>query len=315
MTSLVATSRIQSRPAVQLAIGDLPSIEQDHVRISLRIISPRLQVPCVAVQQSQAEITLKPANSGSCDLRLVSRFGERHIERPLRLMPLSDALTDLIDGMLKHELPAANTADGATRLLDLLLAPAATAISRIRLQSGIIFILDRGRHRAGFTDAADIALLHPGDRIADYRRLDALPTSFEHAAWLPLEQLCWLFADAPAPALRRWLDDTAARLTLISWPNLSQQPDALAWIQVLNALMQRSMRIDETVRLAVQAGIPSTRAQAGLALLGLFRHATLTRTDAAACPAQPPSPPPMAMSASQIGLLSRLRNKLRTLLA
>ena len=62
---------------------------------------------------------------------------------------------------------------------------------------------------------------------------------------LGVEQICWALTATPSamPALDRWHRDDDARVSLDTWPNLSAQPDAQAWLEVLSTAFQRGMTV------------------------------------------------------------------------
>ena len=99
-------------------------------------------------------------------------------------------------------------------------------------------------------------------------------------------------------------------MQLETWPNLSRQPDAAAWLSVLARLSGRALGIDALRRAAEAEGIPAPRARHGVGMLLLFRHAqvvvTATTDPVVRHAPQAPAPHPA-------GLLGRIRARLRAL--
>ena len=80
-------SALQSHPPIELAIGLLPSNEQSHAQVSMRVLASHLQVPCVVVQRETADITLKPSDTDANAICVISAsvmcgasFGENEKE-------------------------------------------------------------------------------------------------------------------------------------------------------------------------------------------------------------------------------------------
>ncbi|RMH92892.1 hypothetical protein EBB59_08020 [Lysobacter pythonis] len=311
---------------MRLAIGQLPALEQSHVQIAMRVISPRLPIPCQVVMEAAAELTLAPDPAG--DALILSKGPDRlSLERPIRIVPLSDALSELINRSLaEHDAaPTASAGPGASTrpaagksLLAVLLEGALPGPSRVRLVNGEEFLIDARHHSAyhrldpaGFiqrAQAAKVAEATPLDP-AEFTRL----TTREDAPQpIQVEQLCWAQHATPdaAALLERWHDDPQALVQLETWPNLSRQSDALAWLRVLARLSPRAMSLTALKQAAETEGISPARARFGLSLLFAFGHARIVMSpiEPIPIPAQPVTPPQPSPS-----LLGRLRARLRTL--
>lgn len=339
-------SALQSHPPIELAIGLLPSSEQSHVQVSMRVLASHLQVPCVVMQRETADITLKPSDSDANAIAVVSAFGEAKLERPMRLVPLSEALQGLIDGILAHEgqsaapAPVASTSNVAAfarsvaaplmgsneeSLLGLLLGRKHQGPIEITLRSGRTILLD-GRYATAHLSDSPVSMLAmlQGDTIARVSNVDAADFAARTAKGSVLfpvgvEQLCWSLAatDDTASALSRWHEDEQARVTLDTWPNLSVQADNLAWLSVLGQLSRRTMTIAELRNAAIDAGIAPARARHGLSLLLSYRHARVVASGVTEnnVVVQMPVAPKRPAEAAPTGLLGRLRMRLRALAA
>ena len=336
-------SPLQLRPAVQLAVGQLPEAEQSLMQIAVRVLAPHLKTPCEVVNQPQADITLQP--EGAEMLSLVTRHAQRSVERPVRLSPLSDALSELIDDLLMRErAPAAQHARGAeaagpigdpiaaasndphaipaTPLLDLLLLREHAGPLRLSLASGLTMHIDQRYHTAWSGEAIESLAGALGDGVIVALEPLAVPGFLQQVGknsalhTILVEQLCWLLPHTASSAelLGRWRQPDDARFLLETWPNLSSQADMLAWLPVLTAASRAPLAMRDALRIAERAGIPNERARDGICLLLMFKHAVLRPLETPAEPAfiAPTStaanPAPAAPSS---GLLSRLRSRLR----
>lgn len=342
-------SALQSHPPIELAIGLLPSNEQSHAQVSMRVLASHLQVPCVVVQRETADITLKPSDTDANAICVISAFGEAKLERPMRLVPLSEALQGLIDGILAQEgqsatpapatpqvsafasvataaaVPASDPTDSGESLLGLLLGRKRQGPIEITLRSGRTLLLD-GRYATAHLSESPVAMLPmlQGDAIAGIANVDAADFAArtgKGSALHPVgvEQLCWSLAETEdtAPALSRWHEDDQARVTLDTWPNLSVQHDNLAWLNVLGQLSRRSMTLADLRSAAINAGIAPARARHGLSLLLGYRHARViaSGTSENHNVVQMPVAPKRQAEAAPTGLLGRLRMRLRALAA
>lgn len=336
-----AQSALQARPALRLAVGQLPGAEQNLVQIALRVLRPHLKVPCDVVIQTRADITIRPA--GDDQLDLLTSHAERHVERPVRLAPLSDALSELITDLLDHEaagmapaepvrvavaavaastvpapaIPAAvSRAHGG--LLDVLLSREMAGPLHITLQSGLDFLIDARYHTAWMAQPLDALPAGIGDgSIASVHSL----TAFEFAQKtgsgttlqpLQVEQLCLLLPPTASSKgmLDRWHANPDTLIELHTWPNLSRQADRLPWLSVLAALYRQPLSMRAAVRLAEREDIATDRARAVLGMLLLYKHAVQRQPDAPVSVQQATAAPKVPSAAAQ-GLLGRLRSRLR----
>lgn len=340
--------RLQTRPALQLAVGSLPATEQGQVQISLRVIAARLPMPCVAVAEVHGDITLEHA-SGRDTTMLTSAYGRREIERPIRLVPLADALSELIEEILAREdglseapvaaapLPSApqSSAAAATEAAPATPQPANTGIGALLVNrpftgplavhagNGLELLVDADYHTA-WSPLDDAELVRVLAGSAGVCANAVAPADFAkhirpNAGLNPVavEQLAWLApVDATLePVLARWLADPQARLTLVSWPNLSLQADYPQWLELLSRLAQHGHSVAEAIPAGQRAGIAPARLRQGLALLCVFKHALLERGAAAASPRQPAQPvSEAAREAAGSGLLGRLKSRFRSLM-
>ena len=334
------TAPLQSHPPIEVAIGQLPANEQSHAQVSMRVLAAHLPVPCLVVAKEVADITLAPAtDAGFVSLR--SAHDEVRIERPMRLVPLSEALTGLIEGMLAANdrapvspvaaspsaavdaspVVAAAAAPQADSLFDLLMGRKLAGPVEITLKSGRSLLVD-GRYAVAHLSApaTEMLPLLQDDAIESVTRVDAADFAQRTAKGNPLhpvsvEQVCWaLPAGAESAAtLARWHEDENARVRLDTWPNLSAQHDNLLWLGLLAKLSRRSETIGQLRHLAVAAGIPAARARHGLSLMLAYRHAHVTAAVEQARPVVVPMP--VRREAAPTGLLGRLRSRLRALAA
>lgn len=336
-------NRLQQRPEIQVAIGQLTAQEQAHVQIYLRILAPRLRVPCVPIAAEKGEITLAPSSINPEMACACSAYGQRSVERPLRMVPLADALTELIDELLANDpsvtahLPRRRNHDRATEaqpdeasaeptsriLLQVLFDRTHSVPVRLRTLSGIDLLIDPHFHSA-WTEVPPEQL---PSTIADEPVVQAeqvgLGTFQERISRggglypIQVEQLCWLSSGAPGvpTPLDRWLQDRNAILRLTTWPNLSAQRDYPLWLKVLPAMWHGALVVDDALRQLEAAGIGPQRARHGLALLCLFRHATRDGSiDSDAKLARAPAEPHVDDDvAEHRSLLGRLKNRLRAM--
>lgn len=340
-----AQSALQTRPALRLAVGQLPGAEQNLVQIAVRVLRPHLKVPCDVVTQSQADITIRP--SGNDQLDVVTSHAERQLERPVRLAPLSDALSELITDLLDHEAgapaavptpasmvvasPQAAQAQAAAtavepiatpargHLLDVLLTRDMAGPLRITLQSGLRFYVDERYHTAWIDQSPDTLPESLGQgRIVSIETITPFDfvqktSSGGDLHSLLVEQICWMLplSATGTATLERWHVNPDTLLELHTWPNLSRQNDKLPWLSVLAAIARRPMSMAEALRLAEREDIATARARVGLGLLLLFKHASQRQPDAPAPMAAPAAPVNVPSAAAQ-GLLGRLRSRLRS---
>lgn len=345
-------SRLQTRPALQLAVGQLPSSEQSLVQIALRVLGPHLKVPCEAVVQPQADITAQPV--GSDKLELTTRYAQRHVERPVRLSPLSDALSDLIEDLLQREasdtavpsppataptavnappaqaaaMQSAARGDGQP-LLDFLLLREQTGPVRLTLNNGMEIFVDQRYHTAWTSERIESLPDALGDRTIQQQQQIGVVDFLQRTGKgnpvhsILVEQLCWMLPSSPATQhlLARWHQSADASFSLETWPNLSSQADMLAWLPVLTAASRAPLMLRDAMRIAERNGISAERARNGISLLFLFKHAALrTAPSAIAAEANTNVVAPMStaenkpVKAPSTGLLSRLRSRLRHLM-
>ena len=340
------TAPLQSHPPVEVAIGQLPATEQSHAQISMRVLASHLPVPCVVVTQDTADITLSPdADAGFVHLH--SAHGEARLERPIRLMPLSEALTGLIEGILaasglaatapvvaetpasaasptiapvETNAPAAPVTQTHAPLLDLLLGRRHAGPVEFGLRSGRSLLVD-GRYATAHLSepVAQMLSLLQDDAVERITAVAADDFARRTAKGSPLhpvsvEQVCWALpaAGESAATLARWHEDENARIALDTWPNLSAQADSLLWLGLLARLARRGDSIGQLRHAAIAAGIPAARARHGLSLLLAYRHARVTASGEATRPVVVQMP---VRREAPTGLLGRLRSRLRALAA
>lgn len=325
--------RLQSRLPFRLAIGELPQYEQSHVQIAMRIISPRLAVPCHIVESNEhADFVLQPTAQGN-GLTLSGKSRQISLERPIRIAPLADALSILIDeseagnahsqpthsahapALGMHAEPALDA--NSTPLLATLLENKIPTPQEITLDNGMTLLIDERHYCAhSIFMPADLFKAVAGARVASSQAL--APDEFlsrrdgRHA--IQLEQLCWgCTADnqyAPSQ-LAHWQKAPDTTIQLHSWPNLSWQADATAWLEVFARLAQRRVGLSAFIETTHSEGIDENRARHGLSMLLAFRHARVVESG--------PAPSPLYPSTTYIrstrpkGLLNRLREQLRAI--
>lgn len=319
-------------PPLELAIGQLSSLEQSHLQISMRVLAAHLDAPCIVVTKEEGDITFKPNANDSGTIRVVSAHEEALLERPIRLTPLSDALSRLIDGLLAHPPqpaslpPSGNPACGeATQpaLLDLLLTRNPASPLEVRFASGRSLLLDERYAIAHLSSPVSDMFM----TLMDESIISALPVqagefarrTAKGSAFHPVnvEQLCWALpaGSTSNPALDRWHKDPDARVILETWPNLSAQHDVDKWLSLLARLFQRDMPMSKLRDAAAAAGIPASRARHGISLLLTYRHAHIMATGNAVEPVVVHLPLARRHPNTSTGLLGRLRSRLRALAA
>ena len=250
----------------------------------------------------------------------------------MRLVPLSEALSTLINGILSAtgqvvgesvavSAPVQSQAQPA--LLDVLLRRNHPGPLEIVLASGCSLLVDDRYIVAHLS--APVGQLLPA--LIDESVLSIQPIAMEEFTRrttkgnalhpVSVEQLCWAL---PAhgdgiPELERWHQDERARISLDTWPNLSAQPDAGSWLEILTRLHRHSMSISQLRHAAVDAGIPAARARHGISLLLTYRHARIALYSAARDSQVVSINPPKRTHNPPAGLLGRLRMRLRALAA
>lgn len=331
MPATTPRPRLQSRPPFRLAIGELPKHEQSHVQIALRVISPRLAVPCHIIDNDEhADFALKPTEHGA-GLILSSKSRQITLERPIRIAPLADALSALVDeNIATNEYPPQHAETSApdilteeaghqssTSLLATLLENKTPCAQEITLDNGMTLLIDERQHCVHSTLApADLFKAIGGARVACTQALasEEFLSHRDGRHAIQLEQLCWACtADYPheSTQLGHWQQAPDASIQLQSWPNLSWQPDATAWLNAFARLSRHPMKLLAFIAATQSEGIDSKRAHHGLSMLLAFRHAKmiepgttpglLYRSPAYTRPARPRS------------FLDRLREQLRTI--
>ena len=291
---------LQIPPPLELAIGQLSPIEQSHAVVSMRVLAAHLKAPCVVVDKETGDITLKPCEDDDRSLRAVSAYGEAHLDRPMRLAPLSEALSTLIDGILSRTGLGSSDAGsaavdandavapqslGEASLLKILLRRDQAGPLEIQFASGQSMLIDRRYSTAHLSaPVSDMLPGLPGESIVSITpvQMDDFSKRTAKGSQPPLhpvgvEQVCWALpaADGDIPELGRWHQNSQAHLSLDTWPNLSAQPDADRWLEILSRLHRHSMRIDQLRNAAVAAGIPAARARNGISLLLSYQHARI----------------------------------------
>ncbi len=326
-------SMLDLPPPLELAIGQLSPNEQSHAQVSMRVLAAHLAAPCVVVNKWAGDITLKPCAGDEQSICVASSFEEARIERPIRLVPLSEALTKLIDGIVSRGLPQRTQAARPSAepfsslppaLIDLLLTRSQAGPLEVQLASGRSLLVDARYSTAHLSCPVTEAMASLNDdAVIAVWPIASEAFASRTAKGSPLhpvgvEQLCWALSPTTesAPALDRWHRDAQVRLSLRSWPNLSAQADAAQWLPLLAGLFRADMRLQDLLDDASAAGIPVARARHGIALLLTYRHAQITTAvDTSTAnvvqliPASQRAPRPSA------GLLGRLRSRLRALAA
>lgn len=325
-------SMLQLPPPLELAVGQLSSAEQSHAQISLRVLAAHLKAPCIVVSKDVGDITLKPNEQDSGSIRVVSAYGEARLERPIRLVPLSEALSKLIDGILAQTdqpapvaIPSQPTGvqEAPTALLELLLTRSHNGPLEVQFASGDSLVLDERYSVAHFSSpVADMLPTLANDSIVAIWPMSNEEFARRTAKDNPLhpisvEQVCWSLpatADS-APALDRWHRDPQSRVKLETWPNLSAQQDAHLWLEVLAKLFQRDMTVGGLRDAAMAAGISAARAHHGISMLLTYRHAHIVAASNVADTVVVQMPVTRRAPSNSMGLLGRLRSRLRALAA
>ncbi|MDO5609373.1 MAG: hypothetical protein Q4G62_01095 [Pseudomonadota bacterium] len=316
-------SRIQIRPPIELAIGQLTHLEQSHVQVALRMAAARLPVPCFAVLKDHAEITLIPHDEATILLSAEQR--QIRIERPLRIAPFYDALLSLIQSLQPSADPApvgdinpdATPGSGNSRLIVALLECDLCRPARIRLSENHQILVDANNHSAYFnypsSELLDLAKLNPEVHITSISEhaFQQLKHELQPRNCIQIEQICWstLGQIQTMTLLDKWHENQESWIQLDSWPNLSHQRDMANWLRVMHRLARSPMTISNAYRLAVEAGITAQRARHGLSMLLSYRRARVM-----ALPAPPITLHPVRQYATPkapVGLLGRLRARLR----
>lgn len=320
-------STLQLPPPLELAIGQLSTAEQSLIQVSMRVLASHLDAPCRVVTKQTGDITLKPGDDHNI-LQAVSAHGEVFIDRPVRLLPLSEALSKLIAGIVSYAQPQLESnADDAPvtqpALFDLLLSRSVAGPIEVQLDSGRTLLLDSRYSVAHLSSPADTMLpALASDHVARIRQIspkDFAQRTAKGSTLHPLatEQLCWALpaTSSSAPALDRWHRDTNARLNLVTWPNLSAQHDAQAWLSVLARLFQRGMKMSALREALIAAGIPTARVLHGISLLLAYRHAHIVAAGDTNEMVVVPISIARRAPTKPNGLLARLRSQLNALAA
>lgn len=308
---MTSESKIQLRPTVRLSIAALPATEQEHARISLRVIGSNLPVPCVAVTSGSADIAMKPVQGSTDKLCLSADGGECYIDRPLRMAPFLDALSALMEHMQAQAQPATSATSARHDLFALLTSANVTTARCVQMASGPDLLVDPSR---------GLALVAPGSQlegeiVSSGPLLDSQWAQYaKNPTYVPMscEQLCWRLPPASVEAgLRQWLGAPDTIMALSTWPNLSQQPDAAQWIELLADLSQAPRTLGQLLARAAALGMPEARAHQGLALLSAFKHAQRQAAGEEVV-VQLPTQPRQAQVRSR-GILDRLRSRLKAM--
>lgn len=326
------TSILHLPPPIELAVGQLSSAEQSHVQVSLRVLEAHLKARCILVNKGVADITLTPNDNDAGTLRAFSAYDQILIERPIRLVPLSESLSFLIEGILSRTAQASSvtpqddtavTPASPSALLDLLLNRSPSGPIEIQMASGYRLLVDARYTLAHLSSPVGEML----PRLAADRILSTTPVSEQEFAQrtakgnplhpVSVEQICWALPATveTAPALARWHRDAQARVKLETWPNLSAQDDAQAWLGLLAKLFQRDMRVGDLRDAAVAAGIAAERANHGISLLLTYRHAHIMAAAEMADSVVVRLPLPRRTTTASPSLLGRLRSRLRAMAA
>lgn len=324
-------SMLQLPPPLELAIGQLSAADQSHVQVSMRVLAAHLKAPCVLVTKDTGDITLKPDPRDHKIIHATSATDEVRLDRPMRLVPLSEALSKLIDGIVSLTQQAAPASTDFTAfavdatsaqpaLFDLLLDRSHPGPLEVHFASGQSLLIDSRYSVAHLSSpvAQMLPMLATGRiiQIAQVSNEEFTHRTRKGSDLQPLgvEQICWALTATPSamPALDRWHRDDDARVSLDTWPNLSAQPDAQAWLEVLSTAFHRGMTVGALRDCAIKAGIPTERANHGISLLFTYRHARIVASGVAA--EQVVVQLPVARrTAPPSGLLGRLRSRLRAL--
>ncbi|MBN8481467.1 MAG: hypothetical protein J0L88_07765 [Xanthomonadales bacterium] len=305
-----------ARVGIALAAGALPAFDQQVLRTMLQTLATRLSAYFRISEAREAELTLvdHPGDPASFLLRVrnASNFTEISLPRPLRLMPLADALNASIDIVRPQGVssPAASAPVGT--LAGVLSERVTPAPLRVEGAWGsCVFIPESGEVAFDRSPFAVARALAEDARVTRQEVVKPeVAASLRAAARVRLrrDEVLWLCGPS-AEAQRQFavkLAHPEAFLTLRVWPNLARLPEQQRWLDVF-ALMQRGAGIADILARAAAEGLGEVQARRGLYLLLQQGHASLDRRAGLADAKVPVAAPPASF-------LQRLKRRLRQMM-
>ena len=304
------------RVGIALAVGTLAAFDQQVLRTMLQTLATRLSAYFRVTEAAEAEMSLieHPGDPACFLLRVrdASTVTELRVPRPLRLMPLADALNASIDIVRPQNVPAPAKVSSGGSLLGLLCAGATTVPLRVEGAWGTAVFLP-GRDEIAFDRSFLVVARALGEDARIARQDEIAPgvaVGLHEGARLHLrrEEILWL-CGASVEAQRAVavkLAHPEAFLTLHVWPNLSRLPDHRRWLDVF-ATMRRGAGVAAVLARAAEEGITEMQARRGIYLLLQHGHARLSLQPAVSAAEV------VSASAPPTSFMQRLKQRLRQL--
>lgn len=310
-----AMSMPNARVGIALAVGSLAAFDQQVLRTMLQTLATRLSAYFRVTDSAEAELSLveHPTDPAIFLLRVRGAANpvELRVPRPLRLMPLADALNASIDLVRPQSVPPVTATTQGDSLLALLSARP-SAVPLLAEGTWGTAVIVPGRDEVAF-DRSFLVVARALAEDARVVRQDAispeLAIGLHEGARLHLrrEELLWLCGPSQEAqrAVAVKLAHPEAFLTLHIWPNLARLPDHRRWLEVF-ATMRRGAGIAAVLARAAAEGINEAQARRGLYMLLQQGQASLGLQ--ASMPA-----PVVASSVPPASFLQRLKQRLRQL--
>jgi len=304
-----------ARAGIALSVGSLAAFDQQVLRTMLQTLATRLSAYFRVTDSREAELNLveHPTDASSFVLRVRSatEVTELRVPRPLRLMPLADALNASIDIVRPHSLPAPASDPSGGSLLSLVSVGAITAPLRVEGSWGTAVFLP-GRDEVAFDRSFHVvarALAEDARVVRQEVITPVIASGLHEGARLHLrrEEMLWLCGPSVEAqrAVAVKLAHPDAFLTLRIWPNLARLPDHRRWLDVF-AAMRRGAGVAAVLARAAEEGIGEPQARRGIYLLLQQGQASLTQQAAAPTPVVAANAPPPSF-------MQRLKQRLRQL--
>jgi len=303
---------IPARTGIALAVGSLGGLDQQVVGTMLHTLATRLGAQFRISEAREAELTLVEHASDPASfvlrVRNASNFSELRLPRPLRLMPLADALNASIDIVRPQSLSTPAVEVSSSSLVGLLCGSAANVPLRVEGTWGAC-VLVPGSDEIAFDRSYLVVAraLAEDARVVGHAVVKPEVAAATHAAArvrLRCEEIRWLSGPS-AEAMRAIavkLSHPDAFITLRIWPNLARLPDHRRWIDAF-ATMQRGAGVAQIFNRAAAHGIADAQLRRGLALLFEQRQVVLSQ--------RRPVPPTKVISVPpSLSFLQRLKQRL-----
>jgi len=294
-----------------IEIGQLSAADQTLASNYLRQLSLRLDAQLIPTLSGDHDIRLCYRGDG---LALEHKTCTVALSSPLRLPQLGEALSELLSGIVMSLRPS-----GTAESLQDLLLPNLRIAGPVRVRCAAIgSLLFDPLYRHAWSEVPRDDLVRALGTCAHIASVEQISVEEFSAALaskkltaVSTEEICWVLDTRKvfAPHHAHWAARHDLRVRLVSWPNLSRDPDGEAWLKLL-AKARQPVTIATLLESATRLCGSSEIARNKLVHLAIFRHLRLVPEAA-----KPHAPPPQALTPQARGMLARLRGRLREMIS